>query len=45
MKKIVSLLLVAMMLLSGAAFAEDKVELTAFQYQLENQSADSSQQA
>ena len=40
MKKIVSLLLVAMMLLSGAAFAEDKVNLTAFQYQLENQSAD-----
>jgi len=37
MKKIVSLLLVAMMLLSGAALAEDKVELTAFQYSLESQ--------
>ncbi len=40
MKKIVSLLLVAMMLMSGAALAEDKVNLTAFQYQLENQSTD-----
>ena len=37
MKKIVSLLLVAMMLLSGAALAEDKVNLTAFQYSLESQ--------
>ncbi len=40
MKKIVSLLLALMLLMSGAALAEDKVELTAFQYQLENQSAD-----
>ena len=37
MKKIVSLLLVAMMLLSGAALAEDKVNLSAFQYSLESQ--------
>ena len=41
MKKIVSLLLALCMLLSvGAALAEDKVELTAFQYALENQNTD-----
>lgn len=37
MKKIVSLLLALMMLLSGAALAEEKVNLTAFQYSLDNQ--------
>ena len=38
MKKLISLLLACCMLLSlSAAFAEDKVELTAFQYALENQ--------
>ena len=37
MKKIVSLLLALMMLLSGAALAEEKVNLTAFQYTLDNQ--------
>ena len=41
MKKIVSMLLAACMLLcAGAALAEDKVELTAFQYALENQNTD-----
>ena len=40
MKKIVSLLLAAMLLMSAAALAEDKVQLTAFQYQLENQTTD-----
>ena len=41
MKKLVSLLLACCMLLSlSAAFAEDKVELTAFQYALENQNTD-----
>jgi len=39
MKKIVSLVLVAMMLLSGIAFAEEKVQLTAIQWALDNQSA------
>ena len=37
MKKIVSLLLALMMLLSGAALAEEKINLTAFQYSLDNQ--------
>jgi len=41
MKKIVALLLAVMMLIGGAAFAEDeKVTLTAFQYSLENQNVD-----
>ena len=41
MKKLISLLLACCMLLSlSAAFAEDKVELTAFQYALENQNTD-----
>ena len=41
MKKIVSLLLTLCLLMGiGAAFAEDKVELTAFQYALENQNTD-----
>ena len=41
MKKLVSLLLACCMLLSlSAAFAEEKVELTAFQYALENQNTD-----
>ena len=40
MKKLVSLLLAAMMLLGCAAFAEEKVNLTAFQYELDNQSVD-----
>lgn len=42
MKKIVSLLLAAAMLMSlaGYALAEDKVSLTAFQYGLENQTCD-----
>ena len=41
MKKLVSLLLALCMLLSvGAALAEEKVELTAFQYALENQNTD-----
>ena len=41
MKKLVSLLLALCMALSiGAALAEDKVELTAFQYALENQNTD-----
>jgi len=42
MKKIVSLLLAAVMLLTmaGAALAEEKVSLTAFQYCLENQTCD-----
>ena len=41
MKKLVSLLLACCMLLSlSAAFAEEKTELTAFQYALENQNTD-----
>lgn len=41
MKKLVSLLLTVCLLLSaGAALAEEKVELTAFQYALENQNTD-----
>ena len=41
MKKLVSLLLTVCLLLSaGAALAEEKVELTAFQYALENQNVD-----
>ena len=41
MKKLVSLLLACCMLLSlSAAFADEKVELTAFQYALENQNTD-----
>lgn len=41
MKKLISLLLVLCMLLGvSAALAEDKVELTAFQYALENQNTD-----
>ena len=42
MKKIVALLLAAIMVmgLSATAFAQDKVELTAFQYSLENQTTD-----
>ncbi|MBR2822328.1 MAG: extracellular solute-binding protein [Clostridia bacterium] len=41
MKKLVSLLLALCMLMSvGAALAEEKVELTAFQYALENQNTD-----
>ena len=41
MKKIVSLLLALCLLLGvSAAFAEDKIELTAFQYALENQNTD-----
>ena len=41
MKKLLSLLLALCVLLSaGAALAEDKVELTAFQYALENQNTD-----
>lgn len=42
MKKIVALLLAAIMVmgLAAAAFAQDKVELTAFQYSLENQTTD-----
>lgn len=42
MKKLVSLLLAVVMVLSlcGAAMAEEKVNLTAFQYSLENQNVD-----
>ncbi len=41
MKKLISLLLALCMVLGvGAAFAEDKIELTAFQYALENQNTD-----
>ena len=41
MKKLISLLLACCMLLSlSAAFAEEKTELTAFQYALENQNTD-----
>lgn len=41
MKRLVSLLLAVCLLLSvGSALAEDKVELTAFQYALENQNTD-----
>ena len=41
MKKLISLLLVLCMLMGvGAALAENKVELTAFQYALENQNTD-----
>ncbi|MBQ7865762.1 MAG: sugar ABC transporter substrate-binding protein, partial [Clostridia bacterium] len=39
MKKIVSLLLALMMLLGGVAVAEEKVQLTAMQWALDNQSA------
>lgn len=39
MKKIVSLLLALMMLLGGVAVAEEKVQLTALQWALDNQSA------
>ena len=41
MKKLISLLLALCMLLGvSAALAEDKIELTAFQYALENQNTD-----
>ena len=41
MKKLISLLLaLSLMLGLGAALGEDKVELTAFQYALENQNTD-----
>ena len=41
MKKLISLLLACCMLLSlSTAFAEEKTELTAFQYALENQNTD-----
>lgn len=42
MKKLVSLFLAAMLLvtMSGAALAEEKINLTAFQYSLENQNVD-----
>ena len=40
MKKILVLLACCLLLSLSAALAEDKVELTAFQYALENQNTD-----